>query len=53
MTWHVIYADKNGLVRTRAALSRDRAIQIACELLNQSLPVDWPARTAYTGTGRA
>ena len=36
MIWHVIYEDWNGQVQSRAARSRDAAIQMACELLEQS-----------------
>jgi len=36
MIWHVIYEDRDGSVQSRAARSRDLAIDLACELLNQS-----------------
>jgi len=36
MIWHVIYADRNGLVQSRAARSREQAIHVACDLLSQS-----------------
>jgi hypothetical protein len=36
MIWHVIYAERNGQVCSRAARSRDLAIHMACELLQQS-----------------
>ena len=39
MIWHVIYEDRNGGVQSRAARSRDLAIHMACELLQQSYEV--------------
>ena len=39
MIWHVIYADQNGSVHSRAARSRELAIHVACELLSQSYNV--------------
>jgi len=39
MTWHVIYEGQNGQVKSRAARSRDLAIQMACELLQGSCAV--------------
>ncbi len=33
MIWHVIYEDRDGRVQSRAARSRDLAIDMACELL--------------------
>ena len=39
MMWHVVFADPNGRVQSRAAKSRDSAIHIACELLDQTLDV--------------
>jgi hypothetical protein len=39
MIWHVIYEDRDGRVQSRAARSRDSAIQMACELLQQSIDV--------------
>jgi hypothetical protein len=36
MIWHVIYAAQNGHAKSRAARSRDLAIHVACELLQQS-----------------
>lgn len=39
MIWHVIYEDRDGEVRTRAARSRDLAIHMACELMQQSYGV--------------
>jgi hypothetical protein len=36
MIWHVIYEDRDGRVQSRAARSRDLAIHMACELLQQS-----------------
>jgi len=39
MSWHVIYEGQNGQVESRAARSRDLAIQMACELLQQSCAV--------------
>jgi hypothetical protein len=36
MIWHVIYEDGEGRVQSRAARSRDVAIQMACELMQQS-----------------
>ena len=39
MTWHVIYEGQNGQVESRAARSRDLAIQMACELSQQSCAV--------------
>jgi hypothetical protein len=34
--WHVVFAELGGLPQSRAASSRDAAIHIACELLDQS-----------------
>ena len=39
MIWHVIYEDRDGQVKSRAARSRDQAIHMACELLQQSYEV--------------
>jgi hypothetical protein len=39
MIWHVIYEDRAGGVQSRAARSRDLAIHMACELLQQSYAV--------------
>ena len=39
MMWHVVFAERGGLAQSRAARSRDSAIQVACELLNQSCDV--------------
>ena len=39
MIWHVIYEDRDGRVQSRAAPSRDLAIHMACEFLQQSLEV--------------
>jgi hypothetical protein len=39
MIWHVIYADQNGRIQSRAARSRDLAIHTACDLLSQSCEV--------------
>ena len=36
MIWHVIYEGPDGQVQSCAARSRDQAIHIACELLQQS-----------------
>ncbi|HME20826.1 MAG TPA: hypothetical protein VKI44_05605 [Acetobacteraceae bacterium] len=36
MSWHVVYEDRNGQVQSRAARSRESAIHMACELLEQS-----------------
>ena len=37
--WHVIFEERNGQVQSRAARSRDLAVQMACELLHASHPV--------------
>jgi hypothetical protein len=37
--WHVVYAESEGFPKSRAARSRDAAIQAACELLNLSFDV--------------
>ena len=37
--WHVVYAECGDLPKSRAARSRDAAIQAACELLNLSFDV--------------
>ena len=37
--WHVVFAEHGRLPQSRAARSRDHAIQVACELLSQSLDV--------------
>jgi hypothetical protein len=39
MIWHVIYEDRDGRVQSRAARSRDLAIHMVCELLQQSFEV--------------
>jgi len=39
MIWHVIYEDRDGVMQSRAARSRDLGIHIACELLHQSYQV--------------
>jgi hypothetical protein len=41
MVWHVIHEDRDGRVQSRAARSRDLAIHVACELLQQSNEVRW------------
>jgi hypothetical protein len=37
--WHVVFAEHGRLPESRAARSRDHAIQVAGELLSQSLDV--------------
>ena len=37
--WHVVFAEQHGLPQSRAARSRNSAIQVACELLEQSYDV--------------
>ena len=39
MIWHVVFTDGDGPVQSRAARSRNSAIQVACELLSQSCDV--------------
>ena len=39
MMWHVVFAEQGRLPQSRAARSRDHAIQVACELLSQSFDV--------------
>ena len=39
MMWHVVFVERGGLPQSRAARSRDAAIQAACELLNWSCDV--------------
>ena len=39
MMWHVVFAESGRLPKSRAARSRDAAIQTACELLDQSYDV--------------
>ena len=39
MIWHVIYENRDSRVQSRAARSRDLAIHMACELLQQSYEV--------------
>jgi hypothetical protein len=39
MMWHVVFAERGGLPQSRAARSRDSAVQIACDLLSQSCDV--------------
>ena len=40
MMWHVVFAERDGgFPQSRAARSRDSAIQVACELLSQSCDV--------------
>ena len=36
MMWHVVFAEHGGMPKSRAARSREAAIQAACELLAQS-----------------
>jgi hypothetical protein len=37
--WHVVFTEHGGLPQSRAARSRDTAIHVACELLDQSYDV--------------
>ena len=37
--WQVVFAEQHELPQSRAARSRDSAIQVACELLEQSYDV--------------
>jgi len=40
MMWHVVFTESDGgFPQSRAARSRDSAIQVACELLGQSCDV--------------
>ena len=39
MMWHVVFTEQGGLPQSRAARSRDAAIQTACELLARSYDV--------------
>ena len=39
MVWHVVFAERDGRVQSRAARSRDTAIHVACELLSQAYDV--------------
>ena len=39
MMWHVVFAEPGALPKSRAARSRDSAIHLACELLQQSYDV--------------
>jgi hypothetical protein len=39
MMWHVVYAEPGRLPQSRAAKSREAAIQAACELLAKSYEV--------------
>jgi hypothetical protein len=39
MIWHVVFSELGQLAQSRAARSRDHAIQMACELLSQSYDV--------------
>jgi hypothetical protein len=39
MIWHVIYADQNGTVQSRAARSSEHALDMAYELHRQSFEV--------------
>ncbi len=39
MMWHVVFAEPGKLPKSRAAKSRDAAIQMGCELLHQSYDV--------------
>ena len=36
MMWHVVFAELGRFPQSRAAKSRDHAIQVACELLSQA-----------------
>ena len=45
MMWHVVFAERDGRVQSRAARSRDSAIHVACELLHQTLDVEKDFRT--------
>ena len=40
MMWHVVYAESGRLPQSRAAKSREAAIQAACELLAKSYEVE-------------
>jgi hypothetical protein len=42
--WHVVFSEHGRLPQSRAARSRDHAIQVACELLSQSLDVVFLSR---------
>ena len=39
MAWHVVYEDEDGRVHSRMARSRDAAIHMACELLQEAREV--------------
>jgi hypothetical protein len=39
MIWHLIYEDEDRRIESRAARSRDVAINMACEFLQQSYEV--------------
>jgi hypothetical protein len=39
MIWHVVFSEPGQSAQSRAARSRDHAIQMACELLSQSYDV--------------
>ena len=39
MIWHVVFAEPSGLPQSRGVRSRDAAIRVACELLDQSYDV--------------
>jgi hypothetical protein len=39
MMWHVVFAERGGLPKSRAARSRDAAIHAACELLSLACDV--------------
>jgi hypothetical protein len=36
MMWHIVFAERDGRIQSRAARSRDSAIHVACELLSQA-----------------
>ena len=52
MMWHVVFAERDGRVQSRAARSRDSAIHVACELLTKPLMFEgfW-SRTAGLSSG--
>ena len=55
MMWHVVFAESGRLPRSRAARSRDSAIQTACELLHQSFDgafIERPELEAHYDEGR-
>jgi hypothetical protein len=51
--WHIVFAERDGFAQSRAAKSRDAAIQVACELLARSYDVRRIVEPSGSFIGRA